>query len=371
MIWLANGDRVLYQWTRGAVVLLDTRCGIVRLSREDDQRTQDAYPVQTGGIYRAVIPDRMLRESGYLRVSCIVIDADGERVADTQRFIIRAAQRPTDYVHGAQETASWAALDMRMDALERAAREGRFNGAKGDPGDDYVLTEEDKQEIRDAVLDELGDLPSGGTGLPEVYVGAEAPEDGAMLWVDTDDDSVDNVLGVSGAAVGQVVRIEAVDEDGVPTKWSAVEPSEVEGVYELIDTITITDGVTSIDISTEPDGTPYRFEHVFLKLKTQENVPAASGWSFWDQTGAEIMYHYHAAGTANQRSGMEVWKANGYWNGAVYTWRSVHTTYGMTYFAGDDKSLTVQTAGSYISRITTDGVAVGMTIEVWGVRPRG
>lgn len=165
MIWLANGDRVLYQWTRGAAVLFDTHCGVVRISREDDQRTHDIYPAQTGGIYRAVIPDRMLRESGYLRVSCILIDADGERVADTQRFIIRAAQRPTDYVHGSQETASWAALGMRMEALERAAREGRFDGK---PGDDYKLTEEDKQEIKDAVLDDIGDLPSGGLTAEQI-----------------------------------------------------------------------------------------------------------------------------------------------------------------------------------------------------------
>ena len=150
--------------------------------------------------------------------------------------------------------------------------------------------------------------------------------------------------------------------------WSYRGP--IEGEYELIDTITISDGVTKLDVSVEPDGTPYRFERVFLKLTIKENTPAAEGWSFWDQAGVEIMYHYHGTvSSANVQSGMQVWKEAGYWTGEVYAWRGLYSTYGTTYHAGRDEALKVSTAGSYISRIKADELSNGITVEVWGVRP--
>ena len=69
-----------------------------------------------------------------------------------------------------------------------------FDGEKGDPGDDYVLTESDKNEIAE-IAAEMVDVPeSGGGGI-----------------------------AVTGATVGQTVKISAVDENGVPTAWEPVD----------------------------------------------------------------------------------------------------------------------------------------------------
>lgn len=72
-------------------------------------------------------------------------------------------------------------------------------GAKGDKGDDYILTEADKTEI-------AGDIIEDGV---EVTLG--------------DDPTADNTLGITGATVGQIAKITAVDASGAPTAWEPVD----------------------------------------------------------------------------------------------------------------------------------------------------
>lgn len=82
--------------------------------------------------------------------------------------------------------------------------------AQGTPGNDYTLTEADKKEI---------------AGMVEVTGGG---------------------ISVSGATVGQTVKIAAVDENGVPTAWEAVDlPSGCSGgdvlwAYTVEETVAIT-----------------------------------------------------------------------------------------------------------------------------------
>lgn len=179
MIWLANGERALVQWSRGNVVLLTTRGDEVRVSREDDRISQVITTTKTGNLFRAEIPDRMMTESGYIRVVVINRADDGEAIIDRARFTIRAAQRPKDYVHGSSETADWKALRAQMNAILRDVREGKFTGLPGKDGAtpyiggnknwyiagvdtgiraeglDYILTREDKEEVVNTISDEF------------------------------------------------------------------------------------------------------------------------------------------------------------------------------------------------------------------------
>lgn len=185
MIWLANGDKVLYQWSRGNVLLANTQFDIFRISREDDQKTVEVTPTKSGMLLRAAIPDRLMTESGYLRVACVVRKNDGETVAESVRFTIRAAQRPKDYVYGSGETADWKVLRAQMNAILRDVREGKFNGLPGQDGAtpyigenkhwyisgidtgiraeglDYILTRDDKDEIAGIVSAAYGSLVGG------------------------------------------------------------------------------------------------------------------------------------------------------------------------------------------------------------------
>lgn len=179
MIRPSNGEKALLQWTRGAVVISDTHCDVIRLSREDDQKAKEIAPTHVGNITRIEIPDRMLTESGYIKIECIDKAEDGERIVDRARILIRPQQKPDGYVYGSQESGSWQALRLRMDALERAAREGKFDGK---PGKDYILTDEDKQEIADLVEVSGGGSAPGEPGKNGATFIPSVSDSGDLSW---------------------------------------------------------------------------------------------------------------------------------------------------------------------------------------------
>ncbi len=90
-------------------------------------------------------------------------------------------------------------------------------GIPGPKGDSYTLTPADKIEI-------AGDVVANG-------VQAELGDEPVSL-------------GVSGAAIGQIAKITAVDAQGVPTKWEAVDLPCKEW-RKIIDADSISEPVTS------------------------------------------------------------------------------------------------------------------------------
>ena len=64
-------------------------------------------------------------------------------------------------------------------------------------------------------------------------------------------------LGVTGAAVGQIAKISAVDSDGKPTAWEPVDLPSGGGdskAWELLADVTLADDVVSIAVTQTPDG---------------------------------------------------------------------------------------------------------------------
>lgn len=119
-------------------------------------------------------------------------------------------------------------------------------GEKGDPGDDYVLTSADRQEIAASVV-------AGGL---EVEVSDETPG------------SSDLSLGLTGAAVGQIAKITAVDEDGKPTAWSPVDmPSGAEKAWTKIIDVTVTEATGKF----EQDGIDQATE-IYIKWSNLQNA---------------------------------------------------------------------------------------------------
>lgn len=60
-------------------------------------------------------------------------------------------------------------------------------------------------------------------------------------------------LGITGATVGQTVKIKTVDETGVPTEWEARDLPEPNIWHHVID-ITTTEEVSSIEITQDKNG---------------------------------------------------------------------------------------------------------------------
>lgn len=115
-------------------------------------------------------------------------------------------------------------------------------GAKGDKGDDYVLTEADKTEI-------AGDIIEDGV---EVTLG--------------DDPAADNTLGITGATVGQIAKITAVDESGKPTAWEPVDMPGGGGGWALHKKIKLTERVNQIEM-TLPDN----IREIFLRVYEEDD----------------------------------------------------------------------------------------------------
>ena len=89
------------------------------------------------------------------------------------------------------------------------------------------------------------------------------------------DNSVSNPLNITGATVGQIAKITAVDESGNPTSWEAVDmPSGGVEWYEVIDMETA-ENVNDLIISIDKNGRPISGYHA-LAMVLCFNIPADS-----------------------------------------------------------------------------------------------
>lgn len=95
-------------------------------------------------------------------------------------------------------------------------------------------------------------------------------------------------LGVT-ATVGQTIKVKAVDADGKPTAWEAVDmtTSDTE-VWELINTLTITEenAVAMFAIDKDSNGKPFSLKKATMKslLTNTKNVPL-KGWLCFNGRG--------------------------------------------------------------------------------------
>lgn len=76
-------------------------------------------------------------------------------------------------------------------------------------------------------------------------------------------------LGLTGAAVGQIAKITAVDASGVPTAWSPVDmPSGGGGeTWEEINAITLSDAVNTVTINTDSEGNAIALKKVRIVVE--------------------------------------------------------------------------------------------------------
>ena len=87
-------------------------------------------------------------------------------------------------------------------------------------------------------------------------------------------------MGITGATVGQIAKIAAVDASGVPTAWSPVDmPSGGDGsaeTFELIKYIKTTEAVNEIRINADDIGEPFELKEVqiYTQLYLQDDVAA-------------------------------------------------------------------------------------------------
>lgn len=86
-------------------------------------------------------------------------------------------------------------------------------------------------------------------------------------------------MDITGATVGQIAKIAAVDSDGKPTTWSPVDMPTGGGVetWELIKHIKTTEAVNEIRINADDIGEPFELEEaqIYTKLYLQGDASAS------------------------------------------------------------------------------------------------
>ena len=85
---------------------------------------------------------------------------------------------------------------------------------------------------------------------------------------DGEDAAADPSLGITGAQVGQIAKITAVDASGVPTAWSPVDmPSGGGETWETIDVITLSDAVNTVAINQDSGGNAIALKKVRILVE--------------------------------------------------------------------------------------------------------
>lgn len=78
----------------------------------------------------------------------------------------------------------------------------------------------------------------------------------------------DTSLGITGAEVGQTVKITAVDDDGRPTAWEAADASGGgTGKFRLLRYLETTEDVSRIDIETDDNGNAFECQELYAICK--------------------------------------------------------------------------------------------------------
>lgn len=137
------------------------------------------------------------------------------------------------------------------DALAQAKASGEFDGPKGEKGD---KGDPGAQGIRGEKGDTGPAGEKGDTG-PAGQKGADG-KDGACM-------------DITGAKVGQIAKIKAVDSAGKPTEWAPVDMPTIPNDYELVFQETVAEDVGAYSRDTDKDGNPFSLTDVMVIIFTK------------------------------------------------------------------------------------------------------
>lgn len=185
-----------------------------------------------------------------------------------------------------------------------------------------AVAQTDLQAATDAALAQAkssGEF-DGTDGSPGIYYGTTQPTgDTHPVWLDPNGmpDELDLSLGITGATVGQIAKITAVDESGGPTAWSPVDiPTGGGGdggagakEFRLIQAITLGEQSDRVDISVDSSGNAFALHEVYVMLTAQSYEDANAEVYFLPngRWGAGDAYITSANSTSKSS---ETWKNN-------------------------------------------------------------
>lgn len=73
-------------------------------------------------------------------------------------------------------------------------------------------------------------------------------------------------MDITGATVGQIAKITAVDASGKPTQWEPVDMAEDEDIWEEIATGEFVEDTAALEISTDKNGEPFTLRKMQIQI---------------------------------------------------------------------------------------------------------
>ena len=125
--------------------------------------------------------------------------------------------------------------------------------------------------------------------IPEssnVYIGEQEPiDENIELWLDPTVETIQPIYPPATATIGQTIVVKAVDENGVPIEWEAVDLASGGGSvsaldWEYINTLSFVkdDGVASLYCSETADGNPFEYDEILIMNPSSDYGGNANIW---------------------------------------------------------------------------------------------
>ena len=255
--------------------------------------------------------------SGVYEVNDLQVDATNENLVTcswtltnnttqlegTLNFIIRFSCLTGDTIDYSWSTAIYSGIivaktidssDYVMTAIPDILEQWKAS-LKGDPFTYEDFTPEQLEGLR------------GPAGV--IVSETEPTNEDHPVWIRPSGEYIVENLGITGATVGQTVKIKAVDGNGAPTEWEAADAASGED-WEFINEISTNEWISSVTINQDSNGNPFSLK----KMRIFMTLPKTTNEAGEEQSNAG--YAYYAV------NGMRpAWQSpsNG-WNDALFLW---------------------------------------------------
>lgn len=243
MLTLNDGRSELWQWDTGRTLAVDADCSQVHFSNKVFGRSIDVDVVD--GV--AIIPDILLQTDKDLNVWAFVGTAENGYTKISKTFKVNRRNKPADYVFTPTDQMTLQTIQSQIGDLADLTTEAKNNlvaaineaAQSGGGGDstvelDTTLTQSGKAADAKAVGDALVEKQPVGDYLTQNELQAATDAALAQAKASGEFDGPRGPAGapgkdgagmdVTGATVGQIAKIAAVDASGVPTAW---EPADM------------------------------------------------------------------------------------------------------------------------------------------------
>lgn len=204
--------------------------------------------------------------------------------------------------------------------------------------------------------------PQGAPGSSGVYIGTEAPTDGANVWIDPEGKGTETLpnphpLVINGVSYDGSERVEIK-----------------EGEYELINTVTVDEATNAINITQDSAGKSFKLDAAIAKITKPAGATAyiLQCYTYHEIQHQQLRIVLDFNNTGAMGARFEADSRYGYYTGTGYMPSTAYSNSGYAIALANANLVTIPASSKiirlYFLAYKNATIPAGSTIEVWGVR---